>query len=259
MFFNLNSQSEKKDNLCPFLYNYVNKEQIDGFKWISGAKRILEYGTGTGLSLDLFFKNRSQVKYNIIGVDIAGMAIEKVKIKYPKFQFYQIQNNKIPQVPDESFDAVFMFHVLHHSYNHTQIFKEINAKLKKGGRFLINDLSSNNIMIRIGRRLFIYFPRFIRNKFSYDLVVNGCIPDKYKVDMNLVISQLKKTGFSIEEVGYGHLFFFIFVWFEALVPLTRNKIIGYIYKKLIDFEKYLLRYKFFQRKAELFYIKCIKS
>jgi hypothetical protein len=50
----------------------------------------------------------------------------------------------------------------------------------------------------------------INEKFNNDLVVNGRIPEKYKVNFKFVIAQLKKSGFLIEEVGFGHLFFPIF-------------------------------------------------
>lgn len=259
LFFNLNSQFEKKIKMSALLNNYVNKEQIKGFKWISDSKTILEYGTGTGLSLDRFFKNRNQDKYHICGVDIAELAINKAKINYPKFQFYKISNNKIPHVKNGSFDTAFMFHVLHHSRNHIQIFKEISLKLKKGGKFLINDLSSNSIFHRLGRFIFIWLPKSMQIKFSDDLVIDGNIPDKYKVDINLIISQLKKSGFKIEEVGHGHLFFFVFAWVDRFIPLSNNKIISYIYKKLIDIEKYLLQYDYFKKQAEVFTIKCIKK
>src|SRR3989304_9481016 len=95
-FFNLNSQVEKNNHSssATIFMEYANKEQVSGFRWIENSKKILEYGVGTGGSLDLFFRNRNKNKYKVYGVDMAGLAINKVKTKYPKFKFYKISNNK---------------------------------------------------------------------------------------------------------------------------------------------------------------------
>lgn len=260
LFFNLNARKGRKESsLNKFFIRYVNQEQCYGFEWISNCKSILDYGCGTGTSIDSFLNKRNLNNYHFYGVDIAKDAIKEVRQKYPQFKFYKIVNNKIPQIRNNSTDAVFMFHVLHHSYSHLGIFKEVHSKLKKGGKFLINDLTSNNIINKLGRSFFIRFPQFIKNKFNDDLVIDGQIPEKYKVNVDLVISQLRKTGFTIKEVGYGHLFFFVFIWIDRFIPLSKINLIRIFYKKLIELEEYLLRYEFFKKQAEVFYIKCLKK
>lgn len=134
-FFNKNAEHKKNINLDSLFSVYANKEQLEGLKWIADKKNILEYGCGTGTSLDVFFKTRRRKDYQIYGVDIAGVAIKKAKENYPEFTFYKISNNKIPQIRDNSLDAVFMFHVLHHADKHEDIFKEIHKKLKKMAKF----------------------------------------------------------------------------------------------------------------------------
>lgn len=259
LFFNQNALKEEAISQPEIIYQYVKKEQIKGFEWISECKNILEYGCGTGTSLDVFFKNRNIGEYNIWGVDIAEKAIEKAKEKYPSLKFIRISNNKIFDIKDNFLDAVFMFHVLHHTDNHSEIFKEISRKLKPGGKFLINDMSSNNPFIRFGRFIFSYTPKFVKNKFSGDdLVVDGEIPEKNRVDINATVESLKSYGFSIEEVGTGHLFFFLFAWVDRFLPFNRFRIVRFIYKKLIALEALLLKDKYFQKFGEVFYIKCRK-
>lgn len=260
-FFNLNSQDSKKPNsyIDSLFHTYASREQIDGFKWISNARKILEYGTGTGDSLDVFLKNRKSSKYTIYGVDIAELALRKARLKYPQYAFYKIFNNKIPQIKNNSLDAVFMIHVLHHSRNHNHIFKEIHSKLKVGGKFLINDLTSNNMFISIVRNLFAIIPSFIKRKFNDDLVTDGSIPEKYKIHTNEIISRLKKSKFEVVEVKYGHLFFFVVGWFDRFIPLSRVGIIKKMFRLLIQFEDFLLRFTFFQKYAEVVSIKCIKT
>ena len=43
-FFNLNAAKISLKSKKDIFYQYVNKEQIEGFKWIASSKTILEYG-----------------------------------------------------------------------------------------------------------------------------------------------------------------------------------------------------------------------
>ena len=259
-FFNQSSLHEISASSKNDIFSkYANKEQVLGFKWLSNSKKILDYGCGTGTSIDVFLKHRNRNKYMIYGVDIAGMALKKARKKYPKYKFYKIENNKIPQLKNNSMDGAYLLHVLHHAKNHQDIFKTLHSKLKINGKFLINDLSSNNPINKAGRAAFTHMPSFIKNGFNDDLVVGENIPDKYKVDVRKVIAQLEKTGFIIEKVGHGHLFFFIFAWIDKFLPFTKIALIKSFYTQLIKLEDYLLRFSFFQNKTEVFYIKCLKK
>jgi len=240
-------------------YDYVNKEQVDGFAWLSDRKSILDYGCGTGTSIDLFLQNHNLNEYNFYGVDIAEEAIKIAKIKYTTVKLFTIKNNKIPQVKDGFFDGTYMLHVLHHSHDHEDIFKEICKKLKPGGKFLINDLTSRNPIIRLGRFLFGFMPFFIKNRFNDDLLIDGKIPEKYVIDIQKIIRQLENSGFVIEKVEYGHLFSFIFNWVDRFIPFSKSKIASKIYLRVTKFESWLLNFDFFKRFAEIICIKCVKK
>jgi len=257
-FFNENASYEKPILSSPFFFEYANKEQVDGFKWLGDAKSILDYGCGTGATIEAFSKVNSGGAYAFIGVDIAEMAIKKVKLNFPNDTFHLIDNNKIPLLPNESVDGAYLMHVLHHSYEHQEIFQEIYNKLKKDGKFLLNDLSSNNPFVKLSRSIFLFLPSFIKQRFSDDLVVEGGIPDKYKVNPEDVVSSLREVGFTIQQIGYGHLFPFLFAWLDRLVPLSNYRVIRVIYSALGHLEQTLLKYGFFKRFAEVFYIKCKK-
>lgn len=257
-FFNENAVQEKPDLTASIFKKYVNKEQTSGFSWLGERKRILDYGCGTGTSIDAFLKDNPCGKPVFTGVDIADLAIQKVRRRYPEFTFYSIKDNKIPLVKDGSMDGAYLLHVLHHSHEHDAIFKEIYSKLEKGGKFFLSDLSSNNPIIKLFRGIFLLSPDFIKRRFRDDLVVDGNIPEKYKVDPEAIINKLKETGFSIQEVGYGHLGLFFFIWMDRFVPLSRLAFFRGLYKTLESIEERLLKYRFFQKTAEVFYIKCIK-
>lgn len=260
LFFNLNARKKTIQYPLNRLFElYFNEIQSQGFEWISKEKKILDYGCGTATSINLFIKHRNSSFYDFYGVDIAEEALKRARIKYPQFKFFKIKNNKIPQLSNNFLDAVIMSHILHHSHNHFDIFREIHSKLKKGGKFLIIDLTSNNLLIKLGRLFFLYLPPSLKDKFYNDLVVNGKVPEKYKVNLKKVTYQLEKVGFVVEEINYGHLFFFVFGWIEIFIPFSKNKIFYNLYKKLINLEKFLLQYKIFRQSAEMFYIKCKKK
>jgi len=257
-FFNENATKRKPELTAPIFLDYVNAEQKNGFAWLCDRKRILDYGCGTGTSIDAFFKENPCGKNLFVGVDIADVAVQRVKKKYPNFFFYTIKGNKIPQLPDGSMDGACLLHVLHHSREHEKIFREIYSKLEPGGKFYLADLSSNNQIVKLFRNLFVFLPRFVKHRFSDDLVLDGNIPDKYKVDPEEVVKGLKAVGFSIQEVGYGHLWFFLLAYLDRFVMLSRLTIFRVFYSALWAFEARLLKYRIFQKKAEVFYIKCIK-
>lgn len=257
-FFNANALLEKTKKDSVLLDVYVNKEQAEGFSWLSGCQKILDYGCGTGTSVDFFFQTNPDSTAKFIGVDIAENAIKKIVEIYPQHEFFLIENNQLPSTQGRKVDGAYLLHVLHHSHDHQEIFDAIYEALLPGGKFFLSDLSSANPFINRARNLFTLLPKGIKKRFSDDLVVDGSIPDKYPVDISEVLNQLRAIGFKIEKVGYGHLYCFLFDWLEHFVPISRFRPIQWVYKKLINFEQYLLTKSFFQKRAEVFYILCKK-
>jgi SAM-dependent methyltransferase len=257
-FFNDNANVIKPILSEPFFIRYANKEQISGFKWLSDKKVILDYGCGTGTSIEAFQGVNANKENRFIGVDISEVAVLSSKKRYPSHQFFVIENNVINQLKDGSVDGAYLLHVLHHSHDHKAIFFEIYKKLETGGKFFLSDLSSNNPIISFSRQLFIRSPDFIRKKFADDLVVDGAIPEKYKVSPEGVIRDLTEVGFIIEEVGYGHLVLFCFAWIDRFLPLSRILCCRWLYMQLEKIEQKLLQLHLFKNRAEVFYIKCTK-
>lgn len=257
-FFNANALVEKTQKDSALFGAYVNKEQMEGFYWLSDCQKILDYGCGTGTSIDFFYKTNPGSEARFIGVDIADNAIKKIAELYPQHEFYLIDNNRPPSLQDKQADGAYLLHVLHHSHEHQEIFNSIYMALLPNGKFFLSDLSSKNPFIKGARTIFTLLPNWIKNKFTDDLVVDGSIPDKYPVNINKVLYQLESVGFKIEKVGYGHLYCFLFDWLERFVPLSKFRIFHWLYKRLMDFEQYLLTRNYFQNRAEVFYILCSK-
>ena len=257
-FFNENAAYKKPILSSSFFLDYANKEREEGFRWLGDSKIILDYGCGTGTTIEAFSKVNAVEPYTFVGVDIAEMAIKKVKLNFPDDTFFHIKDNQIPLLSNDSVDGAYLLHVLHHSNEHQELLEVIHEKLKKGGKFLINDLTSNSPFVKLSRSIFLFLPSFVKHKFADDLVVDGSIPDKYKVNPDDVLLKLRRVGFTIEQIGYGHLFLFLFAWFDRFIPLSNFRVIRVLYSALGRFEQALLKYSFFQKYAEVFYIKCKK-
>lgn len=257
-FFNDNASVSKPILSEPFFIRYANKEQVLGFKWLSDKKVVLDYGCGTGTSIEAFQSTNNSKENLFVGVDISEDAVKYSKNRYPSHQFFVIENNTISQLGDASVDGAYLLHVLHHSHDHREIFFEIYKKLQSGGKFFISDLSSNNPIISFSRQIFIRSPNFIKKRFADDLVVNGAIPEKYRVSPIGVVDDLMEVGFVIEEIGYGHLAFFCFAWIDRFLPLSKNVCCRWLYMQLEKLEQKLLKFDLFKNRAEVFYIKCTK-
>lgn len=260
-FFDLNFRQQKPHTKGAFSDFYGEEIARNGFIWLKKEKKILDYGCGSGTSLDLYLESTKNFNSQIIGVDISEEGIKQIKKKYSQYSFFKISHNLIPQIHEETLDAVYLTHILHHTRNHQAIFNEISKKLKKSGKFFICDLTSNNPIINIARMVFLFVPISVRNKFSDDLVVDGDIPNKYKVDVNKTIDKLKKSGFNIVEINYKHLFLFVFFWINTILKINETKSSFYLFflKKIYNLESLLLKYNFFKYKAHMFSIKCIKN
>lgn len=259
-FFNLNFKTQKLFKKNTFSNFYGEEAARKGFMWLKKEKKILDYGCGSGTSLDLYLDTTKNFKSKIIGVDISEEGIRQIKKKYLQYSFFKISNNLIPQIHEKTLDATYLTHILHHTKNHQAIFNEINKKLKKSGKFFICDLTCNNPIVNISRSIFLIAPNWIKNKFKDDLVIDGNIPAKYKVYVDKTISRLKKSGFKIIEVNYNHLFLFFFFWINTIFNINETKFPLYLFfiKKVYKLENLLLKYNFFKNKAHMFSIKCIK-
>ena len=251
-----------------FLYFYAVEYIINGLTYVckqsENTKRhiILDYGCGGGTWIDVLLKREMINKEtHIVGVDISESAIDLCLKKFKNetnVQFCLIEENKIPSIEDFSIDGIYMLGILHHTENHKEIFTELCNKLKSGGRLYIFDLSSSNPIINFSRKLFTFMPLKIKNKFSDDLVIEGVIPEKLKVDPTETIKILKETGFTLFTITYHHLFVFVFIWCIQLMPWSKSlfsPIASFFYK----IESLLLRFSIFQKISHVFCIKAFKK
>jgi SAM-dependent methyltransferase len=113
----------------------VEKSTIPLFKEHKVGK-ILDLGCGTGRHAEVFAKN----DFRIVGIDISEVAtnISIETLKDLRTSFF-VGDMKDIKFPDDYFDAVFCFQVIHHAktYEVWKTLDEITRVLKKNGILFI--------------------------------------------------------------------------------------------------------------------------
>jgi ubiquinone/menaquinone biosynthesis C-methylase UbiE len=135
---------------------------VANFKGFRGQE-VLEIGCG--IATDGLEFARNGANYN--GVDLTPQAIEMAKERFRLFGVqgrFEVANAEegLP-FPDNSFDHVYSFGVIHHSPTPQRIVREIHRVLRKGGTFtvMLYNRSSINYYIEI---------MFLRKLFRWCLV-----------------------------------------------------------------------------------------
>jgi SAM-dependent methyltransferase len=144
---------------------------VAGFQKYAG-KDVLEIGCSIATDGLEFAKNGA----NYTGVDLTPASIEMARERFHLFGasgHFEVANaeERVP-APDESFDHVYSFGVIHHSPRPERIVGEIHRVLRQGGTFtvMLYNRSSINYYVEIMflRKLFRYLllPKFMPGLLS---------------------------------------------------------------------------------------------
>jgi ubiquinone/menaquinone biosynthesis C-methylase UbiE len=100
------------------------------------GRRLLEIGFGTGTDLLQFAKGGARVT----GVDLTPRSID---IAQRRFEVYGLEgqfligDGEYLSFPDESFDVVYSFGVLHHTPDTARAIREVHRVLRPGGEAIV--------------------------------------------------------------------------------------------------------------------------
>lgn len=100
------------------------------------GKRLLEVGCGTGTDLLQFARGGAQVT----GVDLTPRSIEIARRRFAVYDCagtFAIGDAENLAFPDESFDVVYSFGVLHHTPDTEGAINEVHRVLRRGGRAVV--------------------------------------------------------------------------------------------------------------------------
>lgn len=131
------------------------------------GKDVLEIGCGIGTDGHEFARNGARY----VGIDLSPNSIKLSKERFELFNanaaFRVVNAEEGLPFPDDSFDHVYSFGVIHHTPNPENITKEIYRVLRPGGTFtvMLYNRSSINYYIEIMflRKMFRYilYPKFM--------------------------------------------------------------------------------------------------
>ena len=123
-------QKYRYSRAYPYLPEFAEFEAHQG-------KSVLEVGCGQGTDLFQFAKNGASVT----GIDLTEGAIAKSKELFAAYgQEARLETSNaeiLEQFPDNAFDVVYSFGVIHHTPNTAQCFDTIHRVLKPGGKAYI--------------------------------------------------------------------------------------------------------------------------
>lgn len=114
---------------------------------IKHGDRVLDVGVGTGLSLPLF------PRYcNVVGIDISSAMLKQAREKAKKFNLNHVTLFEMDAMnidfPDNSFDKVFISHVISVVPDPYRTISEVKRVCKNGGKIaIVNHFRSNKKMV----------------------------------------------------------------------------------------------------------------
>ena len=157
--------------------SYMDKKYIQEIKKTLKAKKVLDIGAGEGVIIKELKKEFNEIDF--IGVD-------------PVFNNDLIKKGSIYKLPfeEETFDAVFLFEVLQHTYIESAL-DEVYRVLKKGGSLYIGERNPISILGFLKRFL------ELKNKWMYPF--DSPFKEKW-YKKNEWINILKRAGFMVEEI-----------------------------------------------------------
>ncbi|MBI5560506.1 MAG: methyltransferase domain-containing protein [Deltaproteobacteria bacterium] len=114
---------------------------------IRPGERVLDVGVGTGLSLSFFPRHAT-----IVGIDLSGEMLRKAKEKVEEMGLYNVRllemNAMNLNFEDNSFDEVFLSHVVSVVPDPYMVMAECRRVCKNGGKIVVvNHFKSRNKMI----------------------------------------------------------------------------------------------------------------
>ncbi|WP_430410963.1 class I SAM-dependent methyltransferase [Kordia sp.] len=198
------SHTDTKRNLFENVYHWVRSYMLSKKMALvtqhtkTGSQQVLDIGCGTGD----FLKMAQEYKWNVAGVEpdaqARKIASEKTGI--------QIENNDwLAEVPDESFDAITMWHVLEHVPDLQAQIATLKRIVKPNGTIFIavpnfkshdaNHYKESWAAFDVPRHLWHFSQKSIKQLFGkQDMKVVKILPMKFDAYYVSLLSEKHKTG-----------------------------------------------------------------
>ncbi len=115
----------------------------------------LELGCGQGIGIDLIFKHFGVKQLDAFDLDprMVELARSRQRHRGDSLRIWQGDATAIAS-PDDRYDAVFDFEIIHHVPDWRQALAEVYRVLKPGGRFYAGEILKHSILNPLVARLF---------------------------------------------------------------------------------------------------------
>ncbi len=165
-------------------HDYIKKNNLIFLK-----KSILDAGCGSGYSSKIIYKNL--YPQTLRAFDFMPKQIELAKKKNPYADYYVGDITDIKE-EDESFDAIFVFGILHHVPNWKQALSEIFRVLKRDGHLFIFEVNDRGVH---------FVDTYLNFHHPKEASFNWCEFKAALIDENFIIEEEKKVT-----IDYFHAF-----------------------------------------------------
>lgn len=119
------NHARERFRLEPYILDFARFDEWKG-------KRVLEIGVGLGADHQRFVESGAKVT----GIDLTQRAIELTEMRLAAFDLHsdlQIADAECMQMPDNDFDLVYSWGVIHHSPDPERVVRQILRVLRPGG------------------------------------------------------------------------------------------------------------------------------
>ena len=131
--------NEKAEDLWNESYPEAEKRVSRFASMYSGNAHLLEIGCASGFFLDA-------VKDKV--ATVTGIELTKEYVQYVRERGIDVRES-LDEIPDNTYDLIFMFHVLEHIDDPINFLKEVKKKLSQKGKLIIEVPNVDDVLVSV--------------------------------------------------------------------------------------------------------------